>query len=85
MTTAAQIRERLNTFLAGDLSQDEFEDWFAVYSWNVHGTRDHNTEELVGAVELAFAEYSNGHFSDDDLRRELASLATDPSVAREIV
>lgn len=69
-----EIRNAVVNYLAGEQSLDEFEDWLAQRSWNMHLDSDPGAQDLVGKIELALAEYSNGHKSERGLRNELRSL-----------
>jgi hypothetical protein len=66
-----EIREQL--LALSDL--DAFEDWIVQHSWNMHQDSDPSAQKLVGKIELALAEYSNGHISEFELRRQLDNLA----------
>lgn len=70
----SSIRERLQQLLNGDLSHDDFEDWLASASWNMHQHADAEVQRFVGAIELRMAEHSIGHLDDDDLRFEFQML-----------
>ena len=69
-----EIRQQLARYLAKRITLDDFEDWFVAESWNVH--RDENTAatDLVFELELRLAEFSNGHWTEDDLRGILQLL-----------
>ena len=54
---------------------DEFEDWLVQHSWDMQRDSDHASQQLVGKIELALAEYSNGHLSESELRQHLKNLA----------
>ncbi len=56
-------------------SLDEFEDWLAQRSWNMHLDSDPRAQKLVGKIELALAEFHNGHLAEPLLRQRLKSLA----------
>lgn len=69
-----EIRERLRHYLDGDLSFEEFEDWFLDATWDLH--RDPKTvPELIYTVERCIAEYTGGHRSENELREAFAPLA----------
>lgn len=70
----ATIRGRLESYLAGEASLDEFTDWFVRASWNIRATDDPAAAELVYSIELALAEHSGGILTDDEFRGELANL-----------
>ncbi|MBI1955041.1 MAG: hypothetical protein HYS38_01460 [Acidobacteria bacterium] len=75
MLSSAQIHRQLWQYLAGSLSIDEFEDWLVSSSWNMHKDADRDAQELVGAIELRLAEYSQGHLDEADLKSELQMIA----------
>lgn len=74
MISGLEVRKKLSEWFEGRISLDEFEDWLAAQSWDVHKSPDPETARLVYAIELRLAEHSSGHLSQDELRRELAPL-----------
>ncbi|MGH7907063.1 MAG: hypothetical protein ACREP6_10580 [Candidatus Binataceae bacterium] len=74
MITEAQIQEQLFNYLTRQITLNEFEDWLAVQSWNMHRDSGDAAQRIVGAIELRFAEYSNNHLTDDAIERELKGL-----------
>ena len=79
MITESQIRERLFAYLIRDITLNDFEDWLVSQSWNMHLDSDDAAQQLVGAIELRLAEYSDDHLNDTALERELAGLLA-PSI-----
>lgn len=65
-----EIREKLAQL--SDL--DEFEDWLAQHSWNMHQDSDLGAQKLVGKIEIVLSEYSNGHINEFELRQQLSGL-----------
>ena len=57
-------------------SLDELEDWLASHSWNMHLDSSLSAQKLVGKIELALAEFYDGHISEPLLRQRLKSLAS---------
>jgi hypothetical protein len=74
MITQAQIGEQINLLLDDTISLDDFEDWLALESWNMHANSSEEAQRLAWAIELNLSEHSSGHLSDDELKSELASL-----------
>lgn len=70
-----EVRDQLISLLSGDVSLDDFEDWLTTSSWNMHQHSPRAAQELVGDIELALFEYSNGLLDEDQLRMRLLSLA----------
>ena len=81
MITESQIRERLFAYLIRDITLNDFEDWLVSQSWNMHLDSDDAAQQLVGAIELRLAEYSDDHLNDTALERELTGLLAPSIVA----
>lgn len=71
---ALQIREQLGRVVADRQSLTEFEDWFVPAFWSVEHDLDASTRDLGYEIELRLAEYSNGHWTEDDMRRMFRQL-----------
>jgi hypothetical protein len=80
MIAESQIREKLGRYLRRDLSLDQFEDWIAQQSWNMHKDSNEAAQKLASAIELRLAEHSSGHLSESALREELRQFANPPVV-----
>lgn len=70
-----EIREHLSSYIAGEISLREFEDWFFPKTWEVDKLDDLALLDLVYQMKLDWAEFSNGDWSEVDLRRMWRSLA----------
>lgn len=57
-------------------SLDELEDWLVRQSWNMHQDSDLSAQRLVGRIELALAEFYDGHLAEPLLRQRLRNLAS---------
>ena len=71
------IRRNLVSYLASDVSLDEFTSWLVRASWNISSTSDTEASQLAYSIELALAEYSDGLLTLDELRAELLLLSQD--------
>ena len=71
------IREKLASYLVGEISLGEFEDWFVPASWNVAQSNNSNAVNLVYEIELWLAEYSDGHWNEQELKNYLKLLFID--------
>ena|SRR5690348_4145590 len=80
MLSNFQLREQLIRLLSGDISLDDFDNWFAGESWNIHKSSDLMAQRLAYAVELRLAEYDDGHLSEPVLLDELRSLVRNYSL-----
>jgi hypothetical protein len=68
------IHIRLIDYLAGEITLRDFEDWFFSETWDVDQKRDLALVGLVYAIKLCLAEFSNGDWTEDELRGLLKSL-----------
>lgn len=71
-----EIRTRLGQYLGGEISLHEFEDWFIPTAWGILRTANGGLAELVGEIELRLAEFSNGHWTEPELRAKLEPLVS---------
>lgn len=70
-----KIRSSLVRYLNRDISLAEFQDWFVPVAWGIERTGNRVAIDLAGEIELRLAEFSNGHWTEPELRSKLASLA----------
>lgn len=69
-----EIRDRLSAYLAGEISLHDFEDWFFPKVWDVDRLDGPALLDLVYQIKLDWAEFSNGDWSEKELRSMLRSL-----------
>jgi hypothetical protein len=70
-TLDAEIRHYIYRYLTGEIDLPAFEDWFVGATWDAIGAAPAPLASLVGAVELALAEYTSGHADIAELRNDL--------------
>jgi hypothetical protein len=71
----SSIYDHLANFLTGREDLTAFRDWFDSATWDLHTTGiETNTADLAAEVELRLAEFTNGHWSEVELRRKLQPL-----------
>lgn len=80
MANASKIREHVVRFLGRQESLNEFDDWFARYTWDTHLDDDPEVDRLVGAIELALAEHSSKQLDDKELAARLNTLVANQTV-----
>lgn len=80
MATALEIRQQLTRLLAGEVSLDEFQDWFVPCTWNIHLTGDTEARELAYEIKGVLAEYGE---DCPELRAELSSVLNPSNIALE--
>jgi hypothetical protein len=84
MLQASEIRDQIIDQLTGKLSLEDFEDWLAQRSWNIHLDSSHDAQLLAADVQLQLAEFSLGHLSENELRKELISFVRNIAVHSEL-
>src|SRR5688572_21740630 len=63
-----QIRGWVGDYLAGRMLLSELEEAMLRATWTLPRGSDPGTDELVGGIELLFAERTSGHRTDEELR-----------------
>ncbi len=69
-----EIRDRLASYLVGEISLKDFEDWFVPVSWNIIHSGNLSAINLVYEVELWLAEFSDGYWSETELKEHCKPL-----------
>jgi hypothetical protein len=69
-----EMREKLASYLFGEISLEDFEDWFVSASWNVNQSKNQAAINIVYEIELRLAEYSDGFRSEVELKNLLRPL-----------
>ena len=75
MIDLPQLAAQAQACGAGSLSIEDFEDWFAEASWNVHRLGDSKLTDAVFEVEALFSELSAGRLSADAVRECLSECS----------
>jgi hypothetical protein len=75
MFSANELANKISAYASGDVSLNEFEDWFREASENVHLQGDSALEDFVFAVEALFSERYFDGLSKRNLRTELQEVA----------
>ena len=66
--------EKLSAYIRAEISFQQFNEWFSLFSWNVHRISEPAFRNLIGEVQLRLAEFSNGHWTEEELREFLRKL-----------
>ena len=74
MVSSSDIKKKIESLLADEISLDSFEDWLVQETWNIHKLGSQAAESLTFAVEESLSEYSSGHLTRKQLLQELGSL-----------
>lgn len=80
MLTLAELSKQIAAFRGGQISLDDFEDWFRTNSRGAYSIPD--VSEAAASVEAAFSKYYFQSIGEQQLSRELAN-AIRPFVERQ--
>jgi hypothetical protein len=73
-TLDQEVYSQLVRYLANQLPLTEFRDWFDQNTWEVDQSGNPEAMRLASAIELRLAEFSTGHWTEDELRQQLRPL-----------
>ncbi len=76
-----EIRAWLARYLAAEISLRAFEEWFIPLTWVRAPGEDRACDDLANEIELRLAEFTSGHWTEQELRELLGTLAGRSSVA----
>ena len=71
-----ELRQELTRYLKGQCTLKDFEDWFVPRSWNFNQNSNPSLLKLVSQIELSLAEFSNGDWTEKELRQQFSILMT---------
>ncbi len=69
-----EIRDKLGSYLLGEISLEDFKDWFVPVLWNIEYSNNQDAMNIAYEMELRLAEYSNDYWSEDELKALLRPL-----------
>jgi hypothetical protein len=72
MVSASEIRDQVAKLLFGEISLQEFEDWFVPATWDAHKAGDAEAENLTDEIDMSLSEYTSRQLSPEQLRSGLA-------------
>jgi len=68
------IEARLRRYLGGEDSLADFEAWLVPETWDLSPLTDREAHELAASITLRIAEFTNGDWSEAELRKALQQL-----------
>jgi hypothetical protein len=77
----AEIRDQIRSYLAGDKSLRDFQEWFVPATWDVERT-DTEAAALAYSIDLWLAEYTSNHRTKEDLDTFLTNLVRSEESAK---
>jgi len=75
-TPASDIRSWLRRYLSAEVSLTTFAERFTQSAWSLSERDGDSEDELVYEIELRLAEFSNGDWTESELRDLLRPVAT---------
>lgn len=75
-----ELHAHVVAYVSGRRPLREFQEWFAPAAWALDERESPDDAHLAGAVELLLAEWSNGHWTEDELKEKLSEYAVDVEV-----
>ena len=75
MLDSKELADELKHCADGQLSIGDFEEWFALKSWNVHQQGNSDLTDAVFRVEYLFSALNDGHLAPPDVLREFEEVA----------
>jgi hypothetical protein len=76
MLHSEEMADQLKRCADGQGSIEDFEEWFALNSWNVHQQQNKDLTDAVFRVEYLFSSLNDGRLKAPEVLREFAELAT---------
>ncbi len=71
-----EIKRELERFLVGLISLDEFSDWLAPITMDIEQSGSPTAVELVNEIQLRLAEFTDGYWTEAELRDLLRPLVS---------
>jgi hypothetical protein len=71
-----RVRHEILRYVQHEITLASFEEWLVGATWSQLDPTDASLVHLVGAVELTLAEYSSGHWTEDEVRAHLQEAIT---------
>ena len=69
---AVDIRERVISFLAGELTLPQFQEWLVEKTWDAEEHGDPKATDMTYEIKLALAEHSRGDISWNELHDRMS-------------
>lgn len=79
-----ELQDQVVRYLANRISLHEFRNWFDVASWEAEIEPNSRLYAMIAEVELRLAEYTNGHWTEEELREQMRKIVPDKFVLVEV-
>lgn len=74
MINENSIKEKLSALERGELSLEQFENWFVPLAWNMHHDSSPEAIDLASSIHLLLSERDDHVLDEFSLRRSLSEL-----------
>jgi hypothetical protein len=71
-----ELADQLKRCADGQVSIGDFEEWFALGSWNVHRQRDGDLTDTVFQIEYLFSALNDGRLTAPEILGQFATIAS---------
>ena len=78
------LRSKLARYLLGRMSLKAFREWLIPASWGMADAVPTKLQDLVYDIELRIIEYTNGHWTEDELKEKLRPFVTSFEIDRPL-
>jgi len=78
------VRSQLVSYLAGDVSLDDFKAWLVSVTWSLDVGQQPKPSRLVSQIKLVLAEHSGGFRTDEEMQHELITLHNASAIEAEV-
>jgi hypothetical protein len=82
--SCVELQDQIVRYLANRISLGEFRNWFDAASWDAEIDSKSELSAMIGEIELRLAEYSDGHWTEEELREQLKKVVRDQFVVVEV-
>jgi hypothetical protein len=63
-----EVRQKLAAYLRSELAFPKFKKWFIARTWDVESQGNGNDVELAHSIHIRLIEFSNGDWTEDELK-----------------
>jgi hypothetical protein len=79
-----EIKLWLDRYLRREIILREFQRWFVPSTWNIDETENRVARDIAAYIDLKLAEFSNRHWTEDELREQLGQILENQTYEIEI-
>jgi len=73
-TTVRDLQLHLSKYLSDESTLREFREWFDDETWGLAAESESPVRRIAGEIELRLAEFTGGHLTESEMRKQLQPL-----------